>query len=172
MDETMKKIYFAGKFSLTDELSRPLAERLRGDYRARLLGDPKKLVLAQEGLELPCGVIYAGPFYCEEASKGAYTSTDCRAVLAAEYRAVEGCDVYVAFFDRSFSVGTVVELGWALQMKKEIVICYRIERSAYDISSEYWFAIANAQAQSDRVRVFGFHSLDEAVKKLLEGEFF
>ena len=41
-----------------------------------------------------------------------------------------------------------MELGWALENNKKIIIFYQEEDTAYDIKSEYWFAIANAIKRS------------------------
>ena len=165
----MKKIYFAGKFNISSDESLPLCERLSEDYRARLLKDPSRLVRYSEGLRLSDSFIYTGPFYCEEASNGEFTSTDCQAVLSAEWRAVSECDVYVAVFSESFSVGTVVELGWAINADKEIYLLYKKEESKYTISSEYWFAIADAMRRAKRIKVFTYES-DSEINGIIERE--
>ena len=168
----MKRIYFAGKFRLDPDHSLPLDQRLRNDFRAKILGDPKRMTRAQEDVKLDSGHIYNGPFYCEQASNGDFTSTDCTVVRNSEYQAVRSCDVFAAVFDRQYAVGTVVELGWAIEMKKEIILFYREERSSYTIQSDYWFAIADALARSDKVKVFPFHSIREVVKAMHEGTVF
>lgn len=160
----MKKIYFGGKFSLLPDQSLPLAERLAADYRTALTGD---ILYARENYVISDRFLYLGPFYSEKASDGDFTSTDCSAVLSAESCSVAGCDVFVAVFGEAFSVGTVVELGWAIEWDKEIVILYREEKSsAYTIKSDYWFAIADAIARSDRVKVFSYFEDCEIVPLL------
>ena len=142
MKKRKKRIYFAGKFRLEGEGELPV--RLQNDYRAKLLGGGHTLSYAQKNLTFGKH-IYAGPFYCEQASQGDFTSTDCNVVLKAEYEAVKASDVFVAVFDENFSVGTVVELGWSLRQKKEIFILYKEKAdSPYSLCSEYWFAIADA----------------------------
>ncbi len=44
--------------------------------------------------------------------------------------------------------------------------------SEYDIKTVYWFAIANAQFRSDRVKVFPFRDLDEVVRTVQKGSIF
>ena len=167
MKTQKKRIYFAGKFCLQGEGE--LAFRLKEDYRAKLLGGGELLSYAQTNLPVG-GHIYAGPFYCEAASNGDFTSTDCSIVLNAEYNAILNSDVFVAVFDLDFSVGTVVELGWAIQQNKEILIFYKEkEDSAYNISSEYWFAIADAMRRSKKTTVFSYRSEEELFVKLQEG---
>ena len=144
----MKRIYFAGKFNIIKNDNLPLEERLIHDFRSKILGSSKKLIYADDNLILDNGYIYSGPFYCEQASNGDFTSTDCNVVLNSEYKAVSKCDIYFVLFDRKFSVGSIVELGWALEMNKDIVIFYEEEESEHDIKSEYWFAIANALSRS------------------------
>ncbi len=151
-----KTVYCAGKFTLRGDKSLPLDWRLTEDYRAVLLGDPALLVKADTGLTVLERWHYGGPFYCEQASGGVFTSTDCVAVLTAERASVEACDVYAAVFGESFSVGTVVELGWAIELRKDIVILYKRQKSAYSIASEYWFAIADAMRRGDRVKVASY----------------
>lgn len=168
----MKRIYFAGKFKLHENKNLPLAKRLEQDFRSKVLEDPEKLTYANDNLKLKNGHIYSGPFYCEQASNGDFTSTDCNAVLKAEYEAVSNCDVYFALFDQNFSVGTVVELGWAIEMDKEIIIFYEEEESQYEIKSEYWFAIANALSRSDKVKVFKFNDINQVVNLIKEGVIF
>ncbi len=168
----MKKIYFGGKFSLLPDPSLPLAERLSADYRTRLTGD---ILYYRDDLIVKNAFHYLGPFYSEKASDGDFTSTDCNTVLNAEARSVAECDVFVAVFGEDFSVGTVVELGWAIEKNKEIVILYREDpASLYSIQSDYWFAIADALARGEHVRLYPYHEEDEIVRILgrlfLQGE--
>ena len=168
----MKKIYFAGKFNLDKNKNKSLSERLVNDYRAKILESSKKLTYADENLKLSSGYIYTGPFYCEKASNGDFTSTDCNAVLNAEYEAVSNSDIYLAVFDQNFSVGTIVELDWAINMNKEIIIFYQEEESKYDIKSEYWFAIANALQRSEKTKVYKFNDIEDVVKEIKKGVIF
>lgn len=159
----MKKIYFAGKFNLIKDNNLTLEERLVNDFRSKLLGNSKLLTYYQENLKINDKYQYLGPFYCEQASLGDYTSTDCNVVLKAEMEAVSNSDVYVAVFGEKFSVGTVVELGWAINMNKKIVIFYKEEESNYQIKSEYWFAIADALVRSKNIDVFKYKDESEIV---------
>ena len=168
----MKRIYFAGKFKLDKDKSLLLSQRLKNDFRAKILEDSEKLTYANDNLKLSNGYIYSGPFYCEQASNGDFTSTDCNIVLKAEYEAVSKSDIYFALFDQKFSVGTIVELNWAIEMNKEIIIFYEEEESKHDIKSEYWFAIANALLKSNRVRVFKFNDINKVVNIIKEGSIF
>lgn len=168
----MKRIYFAGKFKLYENKSLPLAKRLEQDFRAKILENSEKLTYADDNLKLKNGFIYSGPFYCEQASNGDFTSTDCNVVLKAEYEAVSNSDIYFALFDQKFSVGTIVELDWAIEMNKEIVIFYKEEESEHDIKSEYWFAIANALSKSDKVKIFKFNDINKVVDMIKEGVIF
>jgi nucleoside 2-deoxyribosyltransferase len=168
----MRKIYFAGKFNLTKDKNVPLCERLINDFRVKILGDPIKLTHVSSDLYLNDKYQYIGPFYCEQASNGDFTSTDCNVVLNAEYEAVISSDVYLAVFDENFSVGTVVELGWALRMDKEIVIFYKEEDSDYEIKSEYWFAIADALKRGKKVKVYKFNNIDTVINQIKEGSCF
>lgn len=168
----MKKIYFAGKFNLLKDKSLPLEERLVNDFRTKILGNSKKLTYAEESLKLNNGHIYSGPFYCEQASNGDFTSTDCNVVLNAEYEAVSKSDIYFVLFDQKFSVGSIVELGWAISMDKDIIIFYEEEESAYDIKSDYWFAIADAISRSKKVKVFKFNDINNVIEKIKKGEIF
>lgn len=170
----MEKIYFAGKFKLDNNKTLPLEKRLIDDFRSKILGSSEKLKNAvSNGLILNNGYIYSGPFYCEKASNGDFTSNDCNTVLNEEYKAVEKSDIYFALFDQNFSVGTVVELGWAIEMGKKIVIFYEEEKnSSHDIKSEYWFAIANALKKSNKVKVYKFNNIDNVVNKIKEGVIF
>lgn len=172
--KTMEKIYFAGKFKLNDNKTLSLEKRLKDDFRSKILGSSEKLKNAvSNGLILNNGYIYSGPFYCEKASNGDFTSNDCNTVLNEEYKAVEKSDIYFALFDQNFSVGTVVELGWAIEMGKKIVIFYEEEKnSSHDIKSEYWFAIANALKKSNKVKVYKFNNIDNVVNKIKEGVIF
>lgn len=166
MNEEIKTIYFAGKFCLSGDSDLPLAQRLKEDYRSVLLGDPALLVREDPNLTVWESYRYGGPFYCEQASQGVFTSTDCVVVLTAERSFVENCDVYVAVFGDSFSVGTVVELGWAIELNKNIVILYKQQESSYSIASEYWFAIADALRRSDKVQVASYVEENEIPRLL------
>lgn len=164
----MKKIYFAGKFTIEKDDNLSLPEKLVNDFRSIILGDPKKLTYAHGNLKLNNKYIYSGPFYCEQASNGIYTSTDCNAVLDAEYKSISDCDVYFAMFDEDFSVGTIVELGWALNLDKDIIIYYKEEDSKYRIKSDYWFAIGDAVKRSNKIKVHGYSDKKEVIKKIRE----
>ncbi len=164
----MKKIYFAGKFNLLKDKTLSLAERLVNDYRSKLLGSPSMLTLAKKDLYLNHNYQFLGPFYCEEASNGNFTSTDCNVVLNSEQDYVENCDVFLCVFGEDFSVGSVVELGWALNLNKEIIIIYKEEASNYQIKSEYWFAIADALKRSKNVKIYSYLNENEIVNIINE----
>ncbi len=152
----MKKIYFAGKFNLSKEKT-SLEKALVNDYRSFLLGNSKLLCQYQELLMLNENYQYLGPFYCEQASLGNFTSTDCNVVLSSEKESVKKCDIFVCVFGEKFSVGSIVELGWALNSNKEIIILYQeTEDSEYQIKSEYWFAIADALSRSKNIKIFKY----------------
>ena len=164
----MKKVYFAGKFNLLKDKNLSLSNRLINDFRSLLLGDSKLLTLAKDDLKLNDKYIYSGPFYCEQASNGDYTSTDCNVVLEQEYKAVSNADVFVSVFGENFSVGTIVELSWALAQNKDIVILYQEEDSSYNIKSEYWFAIADALKKKSDIKVYKYKSQTEIATYLKE----
>lgn len=157
----MKKIYFSGKFNKIKKSHLSLSEALKNDYRCKILGDSKKLTYPSDLLVVFDKYIYTGPFYCEQASNGNYTSTDCNAVLNAEFKAVSDADIFICVLSEHFSVGTIVELDWALSQNKEIILLYQEEESSYTIKSEYWFAIANALKNSDNIKVFSFKHADD-----------
>ena len=159
----MKKVYFAGKFNLIKDKKLPLHKRLVNDFRAKILEDSMRLTYASSDLYINDKYQYTGPFYCEQASNGDFTSTDCNVVLNSEYESVSNCDIYLALFDEKFSVGTVVELGWAVKMDKEIVIFYKEEDSNYDIKSEYWFAILDAIKRGRNVKVYQYQKQEELI---------
>jgi nucleoside 2-deoxyribosyltransferase len=168
----MKKVYFAGKFNLIKDKKLSLHKRLVNDFRAKILEDSMRLTYASSDLYINDKYQYTGPFYCEQASNGDFTSTDCNVVLNSEYESVSNCDIYLALFDENFSVGTVVELGWAVKMDKEIVIFYKEEDSNYDIKSEYWFAIADALKRGKKVKVYKFNNIDTVINQIKEGSCF
>ena len=99
----------------------------KGDHTAITVKDKDTKYAYLRYKKLNNGYIYNGPFYCEQASNGDFTSTDCNTVLNAEYEAVNKSDIYIALFDQNFSVGTIVELDWAINMDKEIIIFYQKE---------------------------------------------
>lgn len=168
MENKLKKVYFAGKFNMLKDKSLPLEKRLENDFRSLALGDSKLLTYASKDLKLSKNYIYLGPFYCESASNGNFTSTDCNVVLNSEYEAVNKCDVFFALFDLNFSVGTIVELCWAIEMQKEIIIFYKEEASSYEIKSEYWFAIADALKRAKNLRLFSFKEEKEVIEFIKE----
>lgn len=157
----MKKVYLSGKFNKISEPCASLAQRLRNDYRAILLGDENKLVTAADNIKLNDKYSYSGPFYCEQASSGEFTSTECNVVVAAERQAVDKCDVFIAVFDEHCSPGTIVELGWALNAGKQIYILYKPQESKYTIKSEHWFPITDAQMRDKRAKTFAYMNTSE-----------
>ncbi len=159
----MKKVYFAGKFNKSKQKGLPLSAALSEDYRAKLLQDSKLLTYYQRNLVVGGKFEYAGPFYCEQASGGNFTSTDCNEVLNAEYNFILSSDIFAAVLGESFSVGSIVELGWALNAGKQIILLYQEEDSAYTIKSEYWFAIADALKRSKNLVVRKYKDYSEIV---------
>jgi nucleoside 2-deoxyribosyltransferase len=157
----MKKIYFAGKFNKTKKANTSLEDSLKNDFRSKLLGSSKLLTHFQENLIVNNKFQYMGPFYCEQASNGNFTSTDCSEVLNAEYNFIQKSDIVVVVFNESFSTGTIVELGWALNANKKIIILYQEEPSNYTIKSEYWFAIADAIKRSQDLTILKFKNYSE-----------
>lgn len=162
------KIFFGGKFDLSAS-GKELHQRLKNDYRSTLLGDPKKLAFADSSVKLKdYPISYKGTFYCEKASNGDYTSTDCEVVSSEEIEAIMHADIFCCVFDLHFSVGTIVELIEAAFARKRIVIFYKNEDSNYAIKSEYWFAITRAlkicQLNHTQIEVFGY---DENVLPIL-----
>lgn len=164
----MKKIYFAGKFRKVDNAGYPLELVLKNDYRAELLGNAKLLAYCQDEVVVKSKFEYVGPFYCEKASNGIFTSTDCAEVLNAEYNLIQKCDVFVAVLGDDFSVGTIVELGWAVAAGKQIILLYQEEDSKYSIKSEYWFAIADAVKRSKNTIVLKYQDYAEVVKIIIK----
>ena len=168
----MKKIYFAGKFNKIKQPNISLENSLQNDFRSQLLGSSKLLTLYQENLIVNNKYQYTGPFYCEKASSGNFTSTDCKEILNAEYNLIKNSDTLIAVFSETFSPGTIVELGWALNQNKQIIILYQEEKSNYTIKSEYWFAIADAIKRSSNLTILKFKNYSEITslinKKILE----
>ena len=162
----MKKIYFSGKFNKIKNPNLSLSNALVNDYRSKLLGNAEKLTHPTDNLIVLNKYIYTGPFYCEQASNGDYTSTDCNTVLNAELKSVSKSDIFVCVLSEHFSVGTIVELDWALAQNKKIILLYQEEKSKYTIKSEYWFAIANALKNSTDITVFTFKKPDEIYQLL------
>ena len=76
-------------------------------------------------------------------------------------------------FDDTFSVGTVVELNWAVNLNKEIIICFqKKDDSPYNIKSEYWFAIVDALNRTKNVKIFPFSTHEELLELILNKKIF
>ena len=82
------------------------------------------------------------------------------------------CDVFFVLFDENFSVGSVVELDWALDLGKKIIIYYKEEESDHDIKSEYWFSILNAMKKSNHLVVHSFKDINEVINDVRNGDVF
>ena len=166
----MKKVYFSGKFNKLKDPKLSLSDSLKDDYRSKILGGSEKLTHPIDTQIVFGKYIYTGPFYCEQASSGDYTSTDCNTVLNAEFKAISDADFFVCVLSEHFSVGTIVELDWALYQNKEIILLYQEEESSYTIKSEYWFAIANAIKNSHHIKIIPFKNTNDIyplIKNLL-----
>ena len=159
----MKKIYFAGKFNKKHDKTLTLSQQLKNDYRSKLLTSSKLLTYPTRNLKLSSDIIYQGPFYCEEASSGDFTSLDCNTIIKEEYKAVLSADALVVVFDNSFSPGSVVELSWGLEHNKEIIIFYKEEKGAYQIKSDYWFAILNAKLKNPKTQIISYRHKKELI---------
>lgn len=162
----MEKVYFAGTFDIKDDVSLLLSDRLENDYRALLLGNSHEMINYQPDLLLKIEeqyFHYIGPFYCEKAVNGDFTSVDCEVVVRQEYRQVMDADLVVCVFDTWPSVGTVVELEWAIQLKKRIIIVYEIEETEYTLPTGLWFVIQDAIQRCDNVVIRNYKEKNEVV---------
>jgi len=149
-------IYFGGKFKKSKKYS-ALTQMLKNDYRAKILKNKTHIAYYIPNLKINDRYIYSGPFYCEQNEKGKTSTTNCDIVLNAEFNQVKNCDIFVCVFDRNFSIGSVVELNWALNANKKIFILYRKTPSVHEIPSEYWFAIADAKRRNKHISVFEYN---------------
>ena len=168
----MENIYFGGKFGKSKKYS-ALEQILKNDYRAKILKNKTHMAYYIPNLKINDRYTYSGPFYCEQNEKGATSTTNCDIVLNSEFNQVKNCDIFVCVFDTNFSIGSVVELGWALNMNKKIFILYRKTPSAHEIPSEYWFAIADAKRRNNHVAIFEYNSKKEmlqTIKQKILGE--
>lgn len=163
----MKRIYFAGKFKKSKKYT-ALEQILKNDYRAKILKNKTHMAYYIPDLKINDRYIYSGPFYCEQNEKGETSTTNCDIVLHTEFNQVKNCDIFVCIFNTNCSIGSVVELGWALNMHKKIFILYRKIPSVHEIPSEYWFAIADAQKRDNSVSVFEYSSQKELMKLLTQ----
>lgn len=154
------KYYFGGKFNLSNDKNETLPFRLKDDYRSRLLGDPSKLAYANDNLTFGHNNQYVGCFYCEKASNGKITSTDCNEVVSREMQLIRECDVFVAVFGDETTNGTISELIYATSMDKKIII-FDKKRST---KSEFWFPIVMSKQMSDKVVVLEYDSEDEIIE--------
>ena len=159
----MKKVYLAGKFIKSPEFARDIVQGFRNDFRAILLGDAKKMIYADDDVQINSKYSYVGPFWYERAPDGGISATDCDTVIVAESREVSICDIFIAVFGEDISPGAIVELGWALNQNKEIYILYKIQDSVHQIKSEHWFAIADAMRRDKNIKAFSYNSTDEIV---------
>ena len=176
------KVYIATKFKLNNNTELALEDRLVDDIRSKLLGDSKKLAYFNSSSACLIKtknlndrkIVYNGPFYCEEASSGILTSTDCNEVVSKELTAVDECDTFIVYFDENFSCGSVVELMYAVSRSKNVLVIYKEEASVkYETKSEHWFAIVSALKLSParRINVVAVKSEDEVlgvIKSALE----
>ena len=169
----MKSIFCGGKFKLNPDKSLTLEQRIKDDYRVVLLKDVNKFIYANSDSIIADQFKYKGTFYCEKASNGEYTSTECNTVLNEEYKALSESDIFLCVFDDTFSVGTVVELNWAVNLNKEIIICFqKKEDSPYSVKSEYWFAIVDALNRTKNVKIFPFGTHEELLDLILNKKIF
>lgn len=175
-NSTRKKVvYIASKFRMEGHKDLPLHRRLINDFRSKLLGSSEKLTINIGLVEIPeCNALYAGPFYCEQASNGNYTSTDCNTVVKEEIKAVDEADTFITYLDENYSCGSITELIYAALKNKNILIVYKEESEVkYATKSEHWFAITAALQFNERVQVKKVETEEEvidAIKNYLKTE--
>lgn len=162
------RVYIATKFNMQD--GDTLALKLRYDLRSKLLGSSDKIVNNNGFVKIPdTRALYTGPFYCEQASNGDYTSTDCNLVVKEELKAVSESDTFIVYFDENYSCGSVVELMYAVMTDKNVLIVYKEESTiTYNTKSEHWFAITSAVQLSDKVEVKSVKSETEVLDIIKE----
>ncbi len=81
--------------------------------------------------------------------------------------------MFFRVLDASFSVGTVVEIEWAIQNKKPIIIFYKADQGKkYDFRSEYWFVIADVKDRAQKSLIVEYTLQTEVVNAVLQGNVF
>ena len=160
------KVYIAAKFKLQGNGS--LADKLKNDIRSLILESSKKLTINTGYVKIPYSKsLYTGPFYCEQASNGNYTSTDCNTVVTEELKAVANSDVFIVYLDENYSCGSITELIYAAEHNKKIVIIYKEESDIkYETKSEHWFAITAVKQLSKNVIIKQVKDDYEAVQEI------
>ncbi len=85
---------------------------------------------------LPYGIIGISPLRCEPVKEGmTYTDegatdpmwSDARAINAKNWLDTESCDLVLAYLpkemnDRRPSIGTIIEIGWAIGLRKPLIV--------------------------------------------------
>lgn len=169
-----KNVYIASKFNKVQGSS--LKEQLAVDLHTKIVQNFNRAYdivnAVRNGLPLGFGYSYVGPFYCEEASNGVYTSTSCKDVVNKEIQAVSQADKFIVYFDSKYSCGSVVELIYAAMTygeDKSIDIIYETEpNNDYELKSEHWFAIQSAlQLTKAKISIEAVNNEDEALEYIL-----
>ena len=164
----MKKVFLSGRFDksahffsdITNGEKCVLDKELKNDFRVKLLGDIERLLY-------PCDAVinhkyrYVGPFWFERDTDDTFTDKDYKTIVSEEMREISTCDIFIIVLSEGSISGSVCELCYALENKKEVYILYKIQESICEIKSEHWFVIADAIRRDKNVKIFSYENSEE-----------
>ena len=161
----MKKIYCAGAFNF-DYLEENYLEKVKNDYRSKLLGDAKYLLSKSSGKLLKEDLTYIGPFYFE--SDGMLDEE----IVATEVKMIEECTDAVFLLDNACCPGTIGELLLATLLEKQVAIFYvekgRDEETESSLHTPCWFPIIMSKQKNKNTYLYACTSKDDAIIKILK----
>lgn len=162
LPDVLPKIYIASKF-IKERLDGKLS--FKNDFRTKLIGNEKDFVDFNnhsfiKDLSGNLKYQYLGPFYNEKASDGSLTSTACEEVVSTENALIDKCDIFIVYFDKELSPGSITELIYAAFKKKKIEIYYKKEDDvSYELKSSNWYPIVSA------IQIAGFKNVKTKIVK-------
>ncbi len=165
----MRKFYFGGGFPPLDK-NHP-EDSMKGDFRAQLLGDAKKLLYPPINKDMEIMEIlltdkssYVGPyfFYGE--------SLQAQKTVLVENEMIHKCTDAVFLLENISNPGTVTELVNAALLGKNVHVFYISLDSGTpetEINSDQWYPIAFAQMTANNIECMECCDLEDAHMKIL-----
>ena len=162
-NNTINKLYCAGAFSF-DYLEKNYKKKEKMDYRAKILGNINLLLAKQDYVILKPNLYYIGPFYFE--TDGMIDEL----IVKEEIKMIKNCTHIIFLLDSGCCPGTIAELIFAVNLKKDISIFYikrkDNEETESDLHTPCWFPIIISKLNNKNTKIIRCKDYNEATKKI------
>lgn len=161
----MLKIFCSGRFYFDYHDDNYLVAASK-DYRAKLLGDVRKLLYPQNTYMIGNNVEYIGPYYfeCEEMEADNIVATECEMLRR--------CTDAIFILDEANAPGSIAELIFAASLGKRIHIYFvqltDDKETESQLHTANWYPILMSKLIAQEINVIPCRSREDAERQAIE----